>query len=149
MVRMIQAFVPNMKKNGWGRVVNISSGAGFQPTAGMPEYAATKSANILITVSLAKEVGNSGVTVNTVSPGPIVTPGAEVLLRQLAQQQRWGDDWAVIEQNAVSKVLPTTLQRFGRPEEIAAAVVFLSSPLASYIYGVNLRVDGGYAAAVN
>ncbi len=149
MVRMIQAFVPDMKKNGWGRVVNISSGAGFQPTAGMPHYAATKSANILITVSLAKEVGNSGVTVNTVSPGAIVTPGAEVFLRPLAQQQGWGDDWAVIEHNVVSKVIPTTLQRFGRPEEVAAAVVFLSSPLASYIHGVNLRVDGGYAAAVN
>lgn len=77
MVRMIQAFAPDMKKNGWGRVINISSGAGFQPLAGMPDYAATKSANILITASLAKEVGSSGVTVNTVSPGPIVTPGAK------------------------------------------------------------------------
>jgi len=149
MVRMIQAFVPDMKQNGWGRVINISSGAGFQPMAGMPDYAATKSANILITASLAKEVGSSGVTVNTVSPGPIVTPGAKALLRQLAQQEGWIDDWAEIERKASSEFVPTTLQRFGRPEEIAAAVVFLSSPLASYIHGANLRVDGGYGVAVN
>ena len=117
--------------------------------AGMPDYAATKSANILITASLAKEVGSSGVTVNTVSPGPIVTPGAKDLLRQLAQQQGSGDDWAEIERKASSGFVHTTLQRFGRPEDIAAAVVFLSSPLASYIHGANLRVDGGYGVAVN
>jgi NAD(P)-dependent dehydrogenase (short-subunit alcohol dehydrogenase family) len=146
---MIQTFVPDMKKNAWGRVINISSGVGFQPMAGMPDYAATKSANILITASLAKEVGSSGVTVNTVSPGPIVTPGAKDLLRQLAQQQGWGNDWAEIERKASSGFVHTTLQRFGRPEVIAAAVVFLSSPLASYIHGANLRVDGGYGVAVN
>jgi 3-oxoacyl-[acyl-carrier protein] reductase len=149
MVRMIQAFVPDMKKNGWGRVINISSGAGFQPAPALPDYAATKSANILITVSLAKEVGNSGVTVNTVSPGPIVTPGAEVLMRQLAHLEGWGDEWAVIEQKASAKLVPNALQRFGTPDEIAAVVVFLSSPLASFIHGANIRVDGGYAAAVN
>ncbi len=131
MVRMIQAFVPDMKKNGWGRVINISSGVGFQPMAGMPDYAATKSANILITA------------------GPIVTPGAKTFLRQLAQQQGWGDDWAEIERHASAEFVHTVLQRFGRPEEIAAAVVFLSSPLASYIHGTNLRVDGGYGVAVN
>jgi 3-oxoacyl-[acyl-carrier protein] reductase len=149
MVRMIQAFVPDMKKNGWGRVINIASGAGFQPMAQMPDYAATKSANILITASLAKELGNSGVTVNTVSPGPIVTPGAKVFFRQMAQQEGWGDDWAAIERNAAAKFVTTPLQRFGQPEEIADAVVFLSSPLAAYIHGANLRVDGGYGVAVN
>ena len=91
----------------------------------------------------------SAVTVNTVSPGPIVTPCAKDLLRQLAQQQGWGDDWAEVERKASSGFVHTRLERFGRPEEIAAAVVFLSSPLASYIHGANLRVDGGYGVAVN
>jgi NAD(P)-dependent dehydrogenase (short-subunit alcohol dehydrogenase family) len=82
----------------------------------MPDYADTKSANILVTASLAKEVGNSGVTVNTVSPGPIVTPGAKTLLRQLAQQQGWGDDWAetarhlVLERPRIGLVAATNHQ---------------------------------------
>jgi NAD(P)-dependent dehydrogenase (short-subunit alcohol dehydrogenase family) len=65
------------------------------------------------------------------------------------QNSGWGDDWAEIERNASAEFVHTALQRFGRPEEIAAAVVFLSSPLASYIHGANLRVDGGYGVAVN
>jgi len=80
---------------------------------------------------------------------PSSLPGAKTFLRQLAQQQGWGDDWAEIERHASAEFVHTPLQRFGRPEEVAAAVVFLSSPLASYIRGANLRVDGGYGVAVN
>ena len=137
-----------MKKNAWGRVINISSGVGFQPMAGMPDYAATKSANILITASLAKGVGSSGVTVNTVSPGPVVTPGAKTLLHQLAQQQGWGDGW-VERAKRLGRICAERAAAFWPTGRDRRCCCFLSSPLASYIHGANLRVDGGYGVAVN
>jgi NAD(P)-dependent dehydrogenase (short-subunit alcohol dehydrogenase family) len=149
MVRLIQGLVPAMKERGWGRVINIASGAGFQPLAEMPDYAATKSVNILMTVSLAKELGNSGVTVNTVSPGPIITPNAQALLLNLGKEQGWGESWEQVEPEAIKNFVSVPLARFGQPEEVAAAIVFLASPLASYIHGANLRVDGGFGVAVN
>jgi NAD(P)-dependent dehydrogenase (short-subunit alcohol dehydrogenase family) len=104
----------------------------------MPDYADTKSANILVTASLAKEVGNSGVTVNTVSPGPIVTPGAKTLLRQLAQQQGWGDDWAetarhlVLERPRIGLVAATNHQ-----SPITNHQSPSGRPTASRVAGVN------------
>jgi NAD(P)-dependent dehydrogenase (short-subunit alcohol dehydrogenase family) len=72
-VRMVQHFGPRMREMGWGRIINISSGARWRPFASMPDYAATKAAILNLTVSLAKEFTGTGVTVNTVSPGIIVT----------------------------------------------------------------------------
>lgn len=150
MVRTIQALVPGMKERGWGRVVNIASGAGIAPFARMADYAATKAANILLSVSLAKELAGTGVTANTVSPGPILTEGVETMFRTLGRERGWGEEWSEIEPKAVEAMFAQlSVRRFGRPEEIAAAVVFLSSPLAGYITGANLRVDGGFVGSVN
>src|SRR5439155_7765374 len=77
MVRMIRLLVPQRRRLGWGRIIQIASVVGTQPLAGLPDYNVTKAAAINMTVSLAKELAQSGVTVNTVSPGPIMTLGWE------------------------------------------------------------------------
>jgi NAD(P)-dependent dehydrogenase (short-subunit alcohol dehydrogenase family) len=148
-VRLIRELVPTMKGAGWGRVIQISSGVGTQPFPIGADYASSKAALINATVSLAKDLGGSGITVNTVSPGPILTPAAERVFRDVARQRGWGDDWAEIERKAVQEFVPNPLGRMGRAQEVADAVLFLASPLADYIHGANLRVDGGYVTSIN
>jgi 3-oxoacyl-[acyl-carrier protein] reductase len=148
-VRLIRLLVPTMKQNGWGRIIQISSGVATQPFSIGADYSAAKAAMVNTTVSLAKDLGGTGITVNTVSPGPILTPAAERVFRDVAKQRGWGEEWAEIERQAVKNFVPNPLGRMGRVEEVAAAVVFLASPLADYIHGANLRVDGGTVMSIN
>lgn len=143
MVRMIQAFLPQMKTLGWGRIIQIASVAGVNPSPGMPEYGVTKAANINMTMSLAKDLGGTGITVNTVSPGPIATTGAKELFREIALEKKWGTDWEEIEKNITREMLPNLVGRFGTPEEVGRLVTFLASPVADFITGANYRIDGG------
>jgi 3-oxoacyl-[acyl-carrier protein] reductase len=139
-VRLIQALAPTMRERRWGRIIQVSSSLGLQPAAQMADYAATKIVNILTTVSLSLELSDSGVTVNTVSPGPIRTPGSDDFFNTLTREQG-----AKAKDQMVEGLMShLTVHRFGQPEEIADAVVFLASPRAAYINGVNLRVDGGF-----
>jgi len=148
-VRLIRALVPPMKKKGWGRVIQIASSVAVQPFPFGPDYAASKAAIVNLSVGLAKDLAGTGITVNTVSPGPILTPAAERVFRGIAKQQGWGEDWPEIERQAVKNLVPNPVGRIGSVEEVAAAVAFLSSPLASYINGANLRIDGGFVTATN
>lgn len=147
-VRLLQAVLPQMKNRGWGRIVQISSVAATQPLTFLVDYAAAKAALNNTTVSLAKEYSRFGVTVNTVSPGPIVTPAFERVARGVAEAKGWGHDWDEIEKRFVEESVPTAVGRAGRAEEIANAVAFLSSPLADFITGANLRIDGGYVTTI-
>lgn len=143
MVRMIQAFLPQMKTLGWGRIIQIASVAGSSPSSTLPEYGATKAANINMSISLAKELGGTGITVNTVSPGPVVTAGTKKLFHEVAVEKNWGTDWQEIEKRVTKEMLPNLVGRFGTPEEVGNLVAFLASPVADFINGVNYRVDGG------
>jgi 3-oxoacyl-[acyl-carrier protein] reductase len=149
MVRLVQHLAPQMKELGWGRFIQISSSAGVQPYAFGPDYSAAKAAIINLSVSLAKDLAGTDITANTISPGPILTAGFEQLWRSYAKTKGWSDDWAEIERNVVKEVLPNPAGRVGRIEELASLVAFVSSPLAGYINGANLRVDGGYVVGVN
>lgn len=148
-VRMILSLMPQMKKNGWGRIIQISSGEATQPFAFMPDYAATKAALNNLTVSLSKELADTGITSNTISPGIIVTSSLEKFYRETATKRGWGSDWNEIEKHVVQEILYNPVGRLGRIDDVANLVVFVASPLASYINGANLRVDGGSVVTVN
>jgi 3-oxoacyl-[acyl-carrier protein] reductase len=125
--RMSQAVLRPMMKARYGRIVNISSVVGHSGNAGQTNYAAAKAGMTGFTKSLAQEVGSRGITVNCVAPGFIDTD----MTRELAEEQR----------NRLLQQIP--LGRLGHVEDIAAAVAFLASPIAGYISGETLHVNGG------
>lgn len=125
-----QAFVRNMLKQRGGRVINISSVVGLKGNPGQANYAASKAGMIGFTRSLAKEIGSRGVTVNCIAPGGIATD----MLGQLTEAQK----------EMLLRDVP--MGRFGLPEEIASAALFLASDEAAYITGQVLAVDGGMTA---
>lgn len=113
-----------------GRIIMIGSAVGERAVApGLVPYAATKGAVKMFTQALSREVGERGITVNNVQPGPIDT-----------DLNPASGDWAVPQKAA------TALDRYGRVEEIAAMVSFIAGPESSYITGANLTVDGGMNA---
>ncbi len=148
-VRLIRLLMPQMKQLGWGRIIQIASGVATQPGAIGPDYAAAKAAMVNLSVSLAKELAETGITVNTVTPGTILTGGLEQVVRGIALERDWGTDWAELEKRAVREVFPNPTGHIGRVEDIATLVTFVASPLAGFINGANLRVDGGNIASIN
>jgi 3-oxoacyl-[acyl-carrier protein] reductase len=147
-VRCIQGLLPDMRALGWGRIIQIGTGEAINPFAAMPDYSATKAALLNLAVSLSKHLARTGITANTVSPGIIVTPGVEQFYRLEASRRGWADDWATIEDHVLCEVLDNPVGRLGRPEEVADLVAFVASPLAGYVNGANLRIDGGSTAVV-
>jgi 3-oxoacyl-[acyl-carrier protein] reductase len=142
-VRMIQHLVPRMRERGWGRVITIGGGLATQSMSSHPQYNASLAARHNLAVSLARELKDTAVTSNVVAPGAILVEASKELLTGIAPARGWGESWEEIERGAVRDIIPNDTGRFGRPEEIAAAVAYLSSSLADYVSGANLRVDGG------
>lgn len=142
-VRMIQRVVPQMKTLGWGRVIHVGGGLGVQPIKEQPHYNATLAARHNMSVSLARSLKDMGITSNVVSPGAIINPMVEEWLKNAALKFNWGTDLDEIKYKAVQELIPNDTGRFGEPEEIAGAVVYLCSRFADYISGSVLRVDGG------
>jgi len=138
--RLISLFLPHMRTRQWGRIINLGTIGSSRPNSRMPGYYAAKGALANMTVGLAKEVSNSGVRVNIVSPGLILTPEVEAAYMAKGQREGWGETWAEIEPR-VAKDIP--IGRIARREEIAGLIAYLCSPHADAIHGQNIRIDGG------
>jgi 3-oxoacyl-[acyl-carrier protein] reductase len=147
-VRMIHRLLPTMKTLGWGRMIQIGSSGGIEPFALQPDYLAATAARHNLTVSLARELKDTGISSNTIAPGPMLVENTKNMLLNMAGQFGWGDNWADIERNAVEQFVQNDVGRFGKPEEVAAAVAYLTSPMADYVTGALLRVDGGHTRSV-
>ncbi|MEW1892615.1 SDR family oxidoreductase [Streptomyces sp. NBC_00523] len=145
-VRLIRAYLPGMKDNGWGRVLNIASDSAVVIPAEMIHYGMTKTSLLAVSRGFAKDAAGTGVTVNSVIAGPTHTGGVEDFVRELV-----GDDlpWDEAQHEFMVKHRPQSLlQRLIEPEEIANMVVYLASPYASATTGGALRVDGGYVDSI-
>lgn len=140
--RLARLVLPGMKRRNWGRILFISSESGMQIPAEMVQYGMTKSAQIAIARGIAESVAGSGITVNSVLPGPTRSRGVEDFVQALAGDS--GQSFEEFEKEFFEKVRPTSLiKRFATTEEVAAMVTYLCSPLASATTGAALRVDGG------
>ena len=122
-----QAVLPAMISQRGGRIINVASLSALLPPPGQANYAAAKAGVVALTQSLAKEVARLGITVNTVCPGYLDTEATAAMTDEARQKARAN--------------IP--MRRFGRPEEVAAAVRFLACADASYITGSMLKIDGG------
>jgi 3-oxoacyl-[acyl-carrier protein] reductase len=147
-VRMVHHLVPGMKERGWGRVINIGTGAAITPTSGQPDYGPAKAAMLNMSLGLSKALRRSGITCNAVSPGMIRTEGLQRFLADFAAKRGWGDDLQRAEDYIV-KGTGQTVVKVGEVEDIAFAVAMLASPRADFINGVNLHADGGISPSLH
>jgi NAD(P)-dependent dehydrogenase (short-subunit alcohol dehydrogenase family) len=147
-LQLSRYFAPKMQVRGWGRIIQITSGLAYNPRGILGDYAASKAALNNFTFNLSRSLANSGVTVNGVSPGMTVTPMLEKWLASMAAAHGLGHDAAKGEEWVLKNDVRLTVARLGRPDDIAHAVVFIASPLANYINGTTLRVDGGGSPSV-
>ena len=131
-VRASWAAMPHLEKAGGGAIVNISSISGLQPTARSPAYGAVKAAVIQLTMSQAATMASKNIRVNCVAPGSIEFPGGSWERAKTGNPDRYRHTLETIP-----------FDRLGQPDEIANVVLFIASPLASWLTGQTIVVDGG------
>jgi NAD(P)-dependent dehydrogenase (short-subunit alcohol dehydrogenase family) len=141
-VRLARLFLPAMKRSNSGRIIFISSESGVHIPTEMIHYGMTKTAQIAVARGLAESVAGTGITVNSVLPGPTRSRGVEEFVDALAKSEN--KSFEQFEKEFFEKVRPTSLiKRFATPQEVASLVAYIASPLASATTGAALRVDGG------
>jgi NAD(P)-dependent dehydrogenase (short-subunit alcohol dehydrogenase family) len=146
-VRMSRHYIGPMRQKNWGRIVFISSESALQIPKEMIHYGMTKTAQLAIARGLAETTAGTGVTVNSVLPGPTKSEGVLAFVDRLASAG--GVDSAAVEREFFTKARPSSLlQRFATTEEVAAVVAFVCSPLASAINGAAVRAEGGILQSI-
>jgi 3-oxoacyl-[acyl-carrier protein] reductase len=146
-VRVTQAFLPDMRAAGWGRVVFVSTVGATRPGDNIPEYYAAKGALPSMAVSLARHLAGTGITVNCISPGAIAT--TEVVERFTERARRAGTpaDWPSVEGEIVA-ALPNFTGRVPQPDDVGRFVAFVVGEPGWHLNGAHLRFDGGGAGVV-
>lgn len=143
-VRLARLFLSSMKAKNWGRIVFISSESAVQIPAEMVHYGMTKTAQIAVARGLAESVAGTGITVNSVLPGPTKSRGVVDFVNEISG----GQSFEEFEKEFFASVRPSSLiKRFADPSEVANMVAYVCSPLASATTGAALRVDGGVVRA--
>ncbi len=147
-VRVARAFVPAMRRAGWGRVVFVTSENVAQPYSDEAVYNAAKAAVLTLAKAMAQRYAPDGVLVNSVAPAFIATDMTEGMMAKTA------DEEGITKEQAIENFLEDdrphlVLNRRGRPEEVAAVIAFLCSERASFVVGANYRVDGGSVASID
>lgn len=141
-VRLSRAYLPGMKERDWGRIVFISSESALQIPVESIHYGMAKAAQIAVARGLAETVAKTGITVNSVLPGPTrdpADPRAAAMIKRLGAQS-----FADLEDEFFKTRRGTSLiKRFAHPDEVASLIAYVASPLASATTGAALRVDGG------
>jgi NAD(P)-dependent dehydrogenase (short-subunit alcohol dehydrogenase family) len=146
-VRLTRHYLPGMKARNWGRIVFVSSESGVQTPVEMIHYGMTKTAQLAISRGVAETTAGTGVTVNSVLPGPTESEGVGTFVADLAKQR--GMDRSQVEAEFFKTGRPTSLlKRFATVEEVANMIVYVCSTRASATNGAALRVDGGVVQSI-
>jgi NAD(P)-dependent dehydrogenase (short-subunit alcohol dehydrogenase family) len=146
-IRLARHYLSGMLKNDWGRILFISSESAVQIPAEMVHYGMTKTAQIAIARGIAETVAGSGVTVNSILPGPTESEGVGAFVDALAKQQSKPKEQ--VEKEFFEFARPSSLlKRFATVDEVAAMVTYMASELSSATNGAALRVDGGVVKAI-
>ena len=146
-IRLSRHYLPGMRKNDWGRIVFVSSESAVQIPVEMIHYGMTKTAQIAVARGLAESLDGTGITVNSVLPGPTASEGVGEFVAQLAASR--GVDKDTVEREFFAKARPSSIiQRFATPDEVASMIAYVCSARASATTGAALRVDGGVVRAI-
>ncbi len=146
-VRLSRHYVGGMRAKNWGRIVFVSSESGLQIPAEMIHYGVTKTAQLAVARGLAETLAGTGVTVNSVLPGPTSSEGVGDFVTRLATSR--GVDAKTVEHEFFATARPSSIiQRFSTPDEVASMITYVCSSLASATTGAALRVDGGVVRAI-
>ena len=146
-VRLARHYLPEMRVRNWGRILFISSESALQIPTEMIHYGMTKTAQLAIARGLAETVAGTGITVNSVLPGPTRSEGVGEFVERMAESR--GVDWKTMEREFFATARPSSLlRRFATTDEVACMIVDLCSPLASATTGAASRVDGGVVRAI-
>ena len=146
-IRLTRHYLPGMRKRDWGRIVFVSSESALQIPVEMIHYGMTKTAQIAIARGVAESLVATGVTVNSVLPGPTKSEGVGEFITRLAESK--GTNAASAEREFFATARPSSIiQRFAAPDEVAAMIAYVCSAKASATTGAALRVDGGVVRAI-